>query len=113
MPHFVIEYSEGTLDRQAISGLMGQLSEAASRTGVIKAEDVKVRARGYDDFLVGGKRDSFIHLSVYLLAGRTPEQKIELSVRLRETLVEQCAHVVSVSVDIRDMDPIAYKKRLR
>jgi 5-carboxymethyl-2-hydroxymuconate isomerase len=113
MPHLVIEYSDGALDGSGVSELMEQLFETAWRTGVMKAEDVKIRARAYSDFLVAGKRDSFVHLSVYLLAGRTPEQKVELSTRLRHTMTEQCPDVTSLSVDIRDMDPIAYKKRLK
>ncbi|HVV39607.1 MAG TPA: hypothetical protein VHC94_00910 [Nitrobacter sp.] len=79
----------------------------------MKASDIKVRARSYDDFLIAGKRDSFVHLSVYLLAGRTPERKVEISEHLRQVMIENCASVVSLSVDIRDMDPVAYKKRLK
>src|SRR4051812_39952622 len=113
MPHLVIEYSEDTLNRGKVAQLMEQLFATACQTGVMKSEDVKVRARGYEDFLVAGRRDSFVHLSVYLLAGRTPEQKENLSTELRRTMVEQCPDVISLSVDIRDMDPIAYKKRLK
>jgi 5-carboxymethyl-2-hydroxymuconate isomerase len=80
---------------------------------VMQPEDIKVRARSYVDYLLAGKRDSFVHLSVHLLAGRTPEQKVTLSTRLRQTMVELCPAVTSLSVDIRDMDPDAYKKRLK
>jgi 5-carboxymethyl-2-hydroxymuconate isomerase len=113
VPHLVIEYSKDALDRGSVTQLMELIFAAAWQTGIMKSEDVKVRARGYDDFLVAGKRDSFVHLSVYLLAGRTPEQKVELSTRLRQTMVDQCPDVTSLSVDIRDMDPDAYKKRLK
>jgi 5-carboxymethyl-2-hydroxymuconate isomerase len=113
MPHLVIEYSDDALDRAAAKKLMQSLAETAAQTGVMKAEDIKVRAQGYRDYLIGGKQDSFIHLSVYLLAGRTPQQKEMLSVSLRRTMAELCPEVVSLSVDIRDMDPDAYKKRLK
>jgi 5-carboxymethyl-2-hydroxymuconate isomerase len=113
MPHLVIEYSKGALDSSGVTRLVERLFAAASQTGVMKSEDIKVRAFGYDDFLIAGKRDSFVHLSVYLLAGRTPEQKVALSSQLRQTMVEQCPDVTSLSVDIRDMDPDAYKKRLK
>ena len=113
MPHLVIEYSEDALDRGRVTQLMERLFATAWQTGVMKSEDVKVRARGYDDFLVAGKRDSFVHLSVYVLAGRTPEQKVNLRTQLRRTMIEQCPDVTSLSVDIRDMDPVAYKKRLK
>jgi 5-carboxymethyl-2-hydroxymuconate isomerase len=113
MPHLVIEYSSDTLDEAKVARLMERVSQAASQTGVMKPEDIKVRARGYDDFLVAGRQDSFVHLSVYLLAGRTPEQKVKLSEQLRATMAVLCPDVVSLSVDIRDMDPVAYKKRLK
>jgi 5-carboxymethyl-2-hydroxymuconate isomerase len=113
VPHLVIEYSKEALDSGEVTRLMERLFAAASQTGVMKPEDIKVRARSYDEFLIAGKRDSFVHLGVYLLAGRTPEQKAALSTQLRRTMVEQCPEVTSLSVDIRDMDPDAYKKRLK
>ena len=36
-----------------------------------------------------------------------------LSSAKRQVLIEACPEVVSLSVDIRDMDPVAYKKRLK
>jgi 5-carboxymethyl-2-hydroxymuconate isomerase len=113
MPHLVIEYSDGALDRAALKELMQSLAETAGQTGVMKPEDVKVRAQSYRDYLIAGKQDSFVHLSVYLLAGRTSEQKEMLSISLRRTMVDLCPDIVSLSVDIRDMDPDAYKKRLK
>ncbi|WP_322517302.1 5-carboxymethyl-2-hydroxymuconate Delta-isomerase [Rhodopseudomonas palustris] len=113
MPHLVIDYSGDDLNRDRIAPMMDGLAVAAAATGVMHAADIKVRARGFDDYLVAGRRDSFVHLAVYLLAGRTPEQKEALANALRQTLVEHCPDIVSLSVDIRDMDPVAYKKRLK
>lgn len=113
MPHLVLEYSDDAFDQPALKELMQSLAETAAQTGVMKPEDIKVRAQGYRDYLTAGKQDSFIHLSVYLLAGRTPEQKEMLSIGLRRTMVDLCPDVISLSVDIRDMDPDAYKKRLK
>jgi 5-carboxymethyl-2-hydroxymuconate isomerase len=78
----------------------------------MQAADIKIRATGYDRYLVAGKRDSFCHLTVYLLAGRTLEQKVHLSEALRASLAARLPQTRSLSVDIRDMDPVAYKKRL-
>jgi 5-carboxymethyl-2-hydroxymuconate isomerase len=113
MPHLVIEYSSDALDKDAVTSLMERISATAWQTGVMRAEDIKVRACGYDDFLVAGKSESFVHLSVYLLLGRTSEQKVKLSEQLRATMMELCPDVISLSVDVRDMDPLAYKKRLK
>lgn len=113
MPHLVMDYSADHLGRDRVGPLMEQLAATAAATGVMNAADIKVRARGFDDYLIAGRRDSFVHLAVYLLAGRAPAQKESLSVALRETLVGHCPDITSLSVDIRDMDPIAYKKRLK
>lgn len=88
------------------------LHHLAASTGVVNAEDLKIRAQAFDDYLVAGEQRSFFHVSFYLLAGRTAAQKQTLSVELRKGLVELLPMTYSISIDIRDMDPDAYKKRL-
>lgn len=90
-----------------------QLHRAAASTGVVRAEDLKIRAQAFDDYLVAGEQKSFFHVTLYMLAGRTPQQKEALSVEIRKALVELLTDAHSLSVDIRDMDPDAYKKRLK
>ncbi len=113
MPHLVIEYSKdghgGLLD---VSKLMEALHDTAADTGAMKAADIKVRATMYSDYLVARQQDGFCHVSVYLLEGRTHAQMIAVSESLRETLAAMLPETKSLSVDIRDMDPIAYRKRL-
>lgn len=111
MPHIVCHYS-ATPDMPPIRDIMQALHRAAASTGVVKAEDLKIRALPFADYLVAGEQRSFFHVSLYLLAGRTPQQKEHLSTELRHTLAGMLTHVHSISVDIRDMDPQAYKKRL-
>lgn len=96
-----------------IGEVMMALHLAAASTGVVKAEDLKIRAQAFDDYLVAGKAHSFFHVALYLLAGRTPQQKETLSLELRSTLSKLLENTHSISVDIRDMDPDAYKKRLK
>ncbi|QUS41355.1 5-carboxymethyl-2-hydroxymuconate Delta-isomerase [Tardiphaga alba] len=113
MPHLVIEYSnDGHGDLLDVAKLMEALHDTAADTGAMKAADIKVRATGFADYLVARHKDGFCHVSVYLLEGRTPAQKIAVSESLRETLVRLLPQTKSLSVDIRDMDPIAYRKRL-
>jgi 5-carboxymethyl-2-hydroxymuconate isomerase len=89
------------------------IHRAAAATGVVKAEDLKIRAQAFHDYLVAGQDRSFFHVTLYMLAGRTSQQKELLSVEIRKTLVELLEEIYSLSVDIRDMDPDAYKKRLK
>ncbi|HVQ66878.1 MAG TPA: 5-carboxymethyl-2-hydroxymuconate Delta-isomerase [Bradyrhizobium sp.] len=112
MPHLVIEYSVGGHERFDMTELMRALHAAAASTGVVQAPDIKIRAISYDDYLVAGIRDGFCHVSIFLLEGRTPEQKLQLSESLRTSLSKMLPRTKSLSVDIRDMDSSAYKKRL-
>jgi 5-carboxymethyl-2-hydroxymuconate isomerase len=112
MPHVVCHYS-ARQEMPPISEVMMALHHAAASTGIVKAEDLKIRAQAFEDYLVAGKIQSFFHVSLYLLAGRTPQQKESLSLALRSTLSELLENTHSISVDIRDMDPDAYKKRLK
>jgi 5-carboxymethyl-2-hydroxymuconate isomerase len=113
MPHLVIEHSlEGHGGHFDVARLMTALHHAAADTGVMQAADIKVRAAPYAHALVAGKPDGFCHVSVYLLEGRTPEQKVALSEALRTEMSRLLPDTRSLSIDIRDMDAHAYKKRL-
>lgn len=112
MPHLVIEYSSdghgGHLD---IGKLMQAVHEVAADSGTMKVTDIRVRASAFSDYLVAGHKDGFCHVSVYLRGGRSPAQKIAVSEALCDLLAAMLPETKSVSVDIRDMDPIAYRKR--
>jgi len=112
MPHFVIEYSR-TIERSVdIEAVMAAAYEAGAQSGVMGPSDIKIRALPYDHFRFAGNIQSFIHVTVSLLEGRTDQQKEHLALLLREFLAKPCAGVDSISVDIRDMNATAYKKRL-
>lgn len=112
MPHIVCHYSADQ-EMPPIGEVLMALHVAAASTGVVKAEDLKIRAQSFDEYLVAGEIRSFFHVSLYLLAGRTPQQKEALSLELRSTLSKLLENTHSISIDIRDMDPHAYKKRLK
>jgi 5-carboxymethyl-2-hydroxymuconate isomerase len=111
LPHIVCHYARDP-DMPPIRDILVALHRAAASTGVVKAEDLKIRAQGFDEYLVAGETRSFFHVSLYLLAGRTSTQKEALSIELRRALSELLPNTHSLSIDIRDMDPDAYKKRL-
>ena len=112
MPHFVIEYArevEGQID---LSKLISVTHQVGARSGLMKPEDIKVRARAYEHFQMAGTNDTFVHTTIFLLEGRTNEQKEKLSIDLRSEHVNLMPSITSISIDIRDMNDIAYKKRL-
>jgi 5-carboxymethyl-2-hydroxymuconate isomerase len=112
LPHIICHYSAGQ-KMPPVREILLSLHHATAATGVVKAEDLKLRAQAFDDYLVAGEQKSFFHVTLYMLAGRTSLQKEALSVGIRKALVELLADTHSLSVDIRDLDPDAYKKRLK
>jgi 5-carboxymethyl-2-hydroxymuconate isomerase len=91
---------------------MQALHSAAAETGVVQGKDLKIRAQSYSDYMVAGGQESFFHLTLFMHAGRTPEQKRQLSSALLGVLAGLLPGIVSLSVDIRDMDRLAYSRRL-
>ena len=112
MPHFVFEYSRQNCDAKTVKKLLATAHEVGAASNVMSADDIKARAIGYDDFQFAGDIDSFVHVTIRLLEGRTDAQKESLSVQMRTRLRAMLPDVDSISVDIRDMNPIAYKKDL-
>ena len=112
MPHIVIEHSTDGHDSFDATALMHALHDAAAATGVVQAADLKIRTVPCENYLVAGRSDGFCHVTLSLLEGRTPVQKVALSEALRAAMVRLLPGTKSLSVDIRDMDAVAYKKRL-
>jgi len=112
LPHFVIEYSRSIETSYDISKVMQIAFDSGVESGVMQAADIKVRARPYDHYRLVNEGDSFLHVGVFLLAGRTDAQKERVAVILRENLQSYLVGVTSVSIDVRDMNKQAYKKRV-
>ncbi len=91
---------------------MTAVYNAAANSGVMAAEDIKVRALPYNRFLLHQGEQQFVHVNCRLLAGRSPEQKLVLSEDIREALAELLPEVYSISVEVIDMDPASYRKRV-
>lgn len=112
MPHLIIEYSKSLENSVDIDSLMNQVYYAASESNVMDPIDIKIRAIPYSHFKLADSGDSFVHVTCHMLAGRSRDQKVHLSKLLRQYLTEHLPDVHSISIDIVDMDPDAYKKRL-
>lgn len=116
MPHFVLEYSaprEGVAPQPDFETLLPRLGQVAAETGVMELTNIKLRVIPCETFYLCDGSQSFLHLTVSLLEGRTPQQKETLAIACRSLLVETCPDFDAISVDIRDMDATAYKKRVK
>jgi 5-carboxymethyl-2-hydroxymuconate isomerase len=112
MPHFVIEYAREIEQLIDLSKLLKITYQIGASSGLMMPEDIKVRAHPYDNYRMEGTKDTFVHTTIFLLEGRTDEQKEKLSTSLRSEQANLMPSVTAISIDIRDMNGIAYKKRL-
>jgi 5-carboxymethyl-2-hydroxymuconate isomerase len=112
MPHFIIEHGNALQGPGDADAALQSALDCGSSCGFITPADIKVRLLPYTRFLSGDGRSSFIHITVRLLAGRSPDQKESLALSLREAFAARFPKVQSISIEVRDMDPVSYKKRL-
>ena len=112
MPHFVIEYAREVEQQIDLSELLEITHRVGASSGLMKPEDIKVRAHPYDHYRMVGTKDTFVHTTIFLLEGRTDEQKEKLSIALRTEQAKLMPSITAISIDIRDMNDITYKKRL-
>lgn len=110
MPHLIIEHSANLPCNS--TEMMEVVYQAAVSSGVMAAADIKVRALPYTSFRLHQHQRQFIHISCRLLAGRSSKQKVTLSEQMRAALVQLLPEVYSISVEIIDMEPESYKKRV-
>ena len=109
MPHIIIEYSKSLETKTEISQLMEKSFAAAVESKLFSPERIKVRAKPYEHFLVGGTPKDFVHTRVYLLDGRNEEQKKMLSDLIGQAQ-KPLIDVESQTVDVRDMERSWYFK---
>lgn len=116
MPHMIVEYSNNLKELQAEKLLLG-LNQALIETGHIKAAELKARLSNTADFLIGlGDLDhAFIHVHVYLLAGRSDAEKKAIADAAITALQAFSAYqadqlTVQLSVQLTDMPAADYRK---
>ncbi|MGD2171093.1 MAG: 5-carboxymethyl-2-hydroxymuconate Delta-isomerase [Gammaproteobacteria bacterium] len=112
MPHLIIEYSEEVADQVAITDIIDAAHDGAMSSDLFPEYDIKTRAVGYRDHRTGRTRDSFVHVAVHLLDGRSDEQKAMLSEAVLGRIEPLLPRVASVGVEIVDMHRASYRKRV-
>lgn len=112
MPHLVIEYAEKLEDHISIPALVSAAQQAMDQTGLFAPHTIKTRAHAYRHFIAGEKGGSFIHAEVRLLHGRSEQEREALSSAVFNGLCQFADGVPAVTVEVREMDPGCYSKRV-
>ena len=112
MPHCLIDYSQDVTAEVEIDALLDAVYRGAMDSALFPEYDIKIRALGYQHHRTGQTRDSFVHVAVHLLSGRSAEQKSMLSECVLARVEPLLPQVVSVSVEIVDIHRESYRKRV-
>ena len=112
MPHCIIDYSQDVAAEVDIDELMEAVHLGALDSGLFPEYDIKTRALEFARHRTGQTRDSFVHVAVHLLDGRSDEQKSMLSEAVLARIEALLPGVISVGVEICDMHRASYRKRV-
>ncbi|KKK92252.1 hypothetical protein LCGC14_2704770, partial [marine sediment metagenome] len=108
MPHIIIEHSEDLPVLPQV--LVEKIHNAAFATGLFELPTIKTRAIAYTHYQLGDGKEGFIHIAVHIMAGRSIEQKQQLSESLLHCLQIYCRDSDSLSVNVHDMEHEIYRK---
>ena len=110
MPHLVLQHSPDLTDKMA--NVAKAVYDAAHASDIVPNKiAIKVRSIACDNILMTSEKQDFVHLTAYLLSGRSVEEKAQLADELLAALAAQLPEVGSLSVDPRDMDAATFRKR--
>jgi 5-carboxymethyl-2-hydroxymuconate isomerase len=116
MPQILLEYSQN-VDQIPFADLFLDLHRCLAEVAGISIENCKSRAICHEQVLVGRGEaaDAFVHLSIGLYAGRSPELKQEIGQRALALLQRYLAPsltrlAVQITVELREFQQADYFK---
>lgn len=114
MPHLILEHSRAIASDDDLQSLSGALYDAAQAHPVFSAHPkaVKTRTICADKVRSGVTPETFAHLTVRLLSGRSAADKTDLAQVFLNVLTQALPKVGSLSVELVDMDRESYAKRV-
>ncbi|MEP2990002.1 MAG: 5-carboxymethyl-2-hydroxymuconate Delta-isomerase [Parasphingorhabdus sp.] len=111
MPHFVIDCSAEILSIHNEDTINEQVHIVANSTGLFDESDIKVRVNPFQTYIVGNRKENFIHVFSNIMEGRTAEQKAGLSMGIAKKLTEMFPEVPNIAVNVNDFEKATYFNR--
>jgi len=111
MPHFIIDCSDNLQTKKTPDQIMKVVYVAAESTGLFAQNDIKVRLSFYKHFMLGQGKQHFLHVSSYIIEGRSKEQIAQLSRLIIESLNQLLPDVDFLSVNVYEFDLTTYSNK--
>lgn len=120
MPHVIIEHS-ANFPKSSIQEIQTEIQKimALITEGNFDPDHCKARSHSFDEYLVGlpnQETASFIHISIKVLGGRSPEVRKKLSAKVAEFTQKTFTELnlqtkrCEITVDVIEMDRETYQK---
>ncbi|GEM_PF-6932311 len=103
MPHLVVEYAKPLEEKVALQSWVDQLFSVLAQCGVFKPDTIIVRAQACMHYHAGSQQKDFIHLTLSLYEGRTPEQLAQVQHVLAQQLEQFSSVQITKSLRIDEM----------
>lgn len=110
MPHCLIEYSQN-LNQQSVQNLLEAVFDGIEQSGLFERSHIRVRAMAFADFLLARPNEAFVHVTIRLHQGRSPEQRKQLSSKVLQALLKLGFNNTSITVETVEMDTASYSKQ--
>ncbi|MCY7294570.1 5-carboxymethyl-2-hydroxymuconate Delta-isomerase [Alteromonas sp. a30] len=110
MPHCIIEYSRPLTEKEQVDNIQKAVLQGCLTAQLFSPEDIKLRSIPFDDYRLMGGHEHFIHVTVKMLSGRTPEQRQTLSESVLSALTQLKLMNTSLTVEISDLERESYTK---
>jgi 5-carboxymethyl-2-hydroxymuconate isomerase len=112
MPHFIVEYTDNLRDLGDIKGLLRKVNRVLiAQGGVFPTGAIRSRAIELHDYVVADDTsdDAFVHATLKIGAGRSPEQKKKACDELFAVLKEHFAALyatrpLALSMELYEFD---------
>ena len=111
MPHFIIDCSASVLNSHDEDYILHQIHRVANATGLFDENDIKVRLNPFSNYVVGNKKQDFIHVFAHIMEGRTTEQKAHLSKQVVSRLMSLFPDFTNVAMNVCDFEKATYCNR--
>lgn len=111
MPHFIVDCSVEVLESHPEEYIAEQIHLVAVASDLFDIGDIKVRVNPYSKYIVGGKRELYIHVFSSIMQGRSTAQRAKLSQAVVAKLVEMFPHVPNIAMNVSEFEKATYCNR--
>ena len=111
MPHFILDCSAEVLEQHTRETIAERVHDVVASSGLFELRDIKVRLNPYDQYLVGGKKELFIHVFASVMQGRTVEQRAALSRSVVAKLTVLFPDVSNIAMNVSEFEKATYCNR--